>query len=96
MRTAVLILILLMLLFGAAIGYFNAQTVSFNYLAGSLEVPLIVLIMIELIVIALIGLLVYAGRVWGYRREIRGLRKQLDAAQSELKNLRSLPLRDAG
>ena len=90
LRTAALTLLLVVLLCGAAIGFFNAQTVSFNYLIGSVQVPLIVLIFGELIVVTFVGLALFAGRVWSLRLEIRGLRKRLAAMEVELKNLRSL------
>lgn len=90
LRTVVLTLLLVFLVCGAAVGFFNAQPVSFNYLVGSVELPLIVLILGELVLVTLIGLLVFAGRVWALRLEIRGLRKRLAAAEVELKNLRSL------
>ena len=90
LRTAVLTLLLIVLLSGAAIGFFNAQTVSFNYLVGSVQVPLIVLILGELILVSLTALVLFAGRVWSLRLEIRSLRKRLAAAEVELKNLRNL------
>lgn len=94
MRAFIVALVVVALLLGAAIGFFNAQTVSFNYLAGSLDLPLIALLVGELIVVAIVGLVLFYGRVFGLRREIRGLRRQLDAAETELKSLRSLPLKD--
>lgn len=90
LRTAALTLLVVILLCGAAIGFFNAQPVSFNYLIGSVQLPLIVLILGELVLVTLIGLVLFASRVWSLRLEIRGLRKRLAAAEVELKNLRSL------
>lgn len=90
LRTAVLVVLLVVLICGAAIGFFNAQRITFNYLVGSVELPLIVLIVGELILVTVIGMVAFAGRVWSLRLEIRGLRKRLAAAEVELKNLRSL------
>ena len=90
LRAASLTLLLIVLLCGASIGYYNAQRITFNYLIGSVQLPLIVLILGELVLVTLIGLVLFAGRVWSLRLEIRGLRKRLAAAEVELKNLRSL------
>lgn len=94
MRTVVLALVIVALLLGAAIGFFNAESVEFDYLAGSIKLPLIALMVGELILVAILGLVLFYGRMFGLKREIRGLRRQLDAAETELKSLRSLPLKD--
>jgi uncharacterized integral membrane protein len=94
-RAILLSLLLFVLALGAAIGFFNAQLVKFNYLVGSAEVPLISLIFGELVLITLVGLAVFASRVWGLKREIRALRKRLAAAEVELRNLRALPMGSA-
>lgn len=95
MRAFIVALVILALLLGAAIGFFNAQPVEFDYLAGEVQVPLIALLVGELIVVAALGLILFYGRLFGLKREIRGLRRQLDAAETELKSLRSLPLKDS-
>ena len=50
-RALVIGAILLVLVIGVAIGFFNAQPVSFNYLAGTLQVPLIALVVGELFLV---------------------------------------------
>ena len=89
-RAIVLALVLCLFVCGAAIGFFNVDPVRFNYLIGSVELPLITLILIELVVVTVIGLALFAGRVWTLKLEIRSLRKRLAATEDELKNLRSL------
>jgi len=90
LRAVVLGVVLFFIACGAAIGFFNVDPVRFNYLIGIVEMPLIYLLLIELAVITVIGVAVFAGRVWSLKLEIRGLRKRLAAAEVELKNLRSL------
>lgn len=90
LRAALLGVLVLMLLLGAAIGFFNTQSVTLNYLLGSVQLPLIALILSELVLLALLGLLLFAARLWSLRLEIMSLRKRLAATETELKNLRSL------
>jgi uncharacterized integral membrane protein len=89
-RAIVLGVVLLIFACGLAIGFFNIERVRFNYLVGSVELPLIYLILAELVIVTLIGLALFAGRVWTLKLEIRSLRKRLEATEAELKNLRSL------
>src|SRR5436190_23504969 len=90
LRAAVLAVVFVLFACGAAIGFFNVDTVRFNYLIGTVEMPLIYLLLIELALVTVVGLIAFAGRVWALRLEIRGLRKRLAATEVELKNLRSL------
>jgi uncharacterized integral membrane protein len=86
----------LFLVLGASIGYFNAQPVTFNYLAGQLEIPLIALIIGEFVIAVALTLLICFGRILGLKNEIRRLRKQVRDADAELKALRELPIQNAG
>jgi uncharacterized integral membrane protein len=89
-RAIVLAIVAIIFACGAAIGFYNVDRVHFNYLIGSVELPLIYLMLLELGFVTLIGLAVFAGRVWTLKLEIRGMRKRLAATEDELKNLRSL------
>ncbi len=44
LRALVIAGLIVFLVLGASIGYFNAQPVRFNYLAGEIELPLIALV----------------------------------------------------
>lgn len=92
LRVFVIAVLLVFLALGASIGYFNAQEVEFDYLAGTLRLPLIALVIGEFVVAVLLTLLICLGRMLGLKAEIRRLRKQVQAAEAELKNLRDLPL----
>lgn len=76
---------------GIAIGYFNSDPVVFNFLFGRSTQPLILLLAEVFIAAVLITLLVAATRILTLRAETKRLRKQLNDAESELKNLRNLP-----
>lgn len=77
---------------GAAISYFNWTRVTFDYLAGQVEVPLIALLLTAFLSgLAVMGLL-NLGRVWVLKRDARKLQNRLSLAETELKSLRNLPL----
>lgn len=97
MRAWLLLLLVVLPVFvlGASVGFFNGQPVRFNYLFGEVELPLIALLAGEFLVVALLTVAISMLRVLSLKTEIRGLRKQLRDVESELKNLRSIPLKDA-
>ena len=92
LRIVVLLVLLVFLFLGAAIGYFNAQEVEFDFLAGSIHLPLIALLVATFLLAVILTLLICFGRMLGLRTEIRSLRKRLSGAEAELKSLRELPL----
>lgn len=91
-RVLVIAALVVVLVLGASIGYFNAQPIRFDYLAGQVEMPLIALVIGEFVIAVLLTLLICFGRMLQLRAEIRRLRKQLLAAENELKTLRDIPL----
>jgi len=93
-RLLIIGVLLAVLVFGVAIGFYNATPVTFDYLVGQLEVPLIALVLGEFALVTLLTLLVCASRILSLRGEIRRLRRQIKDAQAELQSLRNLPLKD--
>jgi len=93
-RILVIAAILFVLALGVAIGFFNGQPVVFNYLAGSVQMSLIALVMVEFFLVALVTALLCWARIFGLKGELRRIRRQLKDAQSELQSLRNLPLKD--
>ncbi len=91
LRILLLILLLLVFLAGASLSYFNAAPVHFNYLVGSADVRLIVLLVGAVALAVVLTLLLCLLKFFALRGEIRGLRRQLRNAETELKNLRNLP-----
>jgi lipopolysaccharide assembly protein A len=92
LRSLVVLLVVAVFVIGAALGYFNSAQVDFNYLSGSTHLSLVSLIIGSFVVGALFMLLLCAVRMLGLNRDLRRLRRQLRDAETELKNLRSLPL----
>ena len=92
LRILLYMVLLAVFIAGAALGYFNATPVSFNYLFGTVELRLVVLVVFTFVLAALLTLLLCAGRILSLSGEARRLRRQLRDAETELKNLRNLPL----
>lgn len=91
-RILILIVLMIVLSLGACVGYFNAQSVEFFYLVGSIKLPLIALIIGIFLIGVALTLLLCMGRIFGLKGQVRRLRRQLLDAETELKNLRNLPV----
>ena len=85
--------LVIVLALGISIVFFNAQDVTFHYLAGTIELPLIGLLLFEMFLVALLTLAVCAGRILTLRAEIARLRRSLRDTDSELKTLRELSVK---
>lgn len=94
-RLLVLIVLLVILVLGASVGYFNAQPVRFNYLFGSAEFPLIAVLIAAFSVGIVLTIATVSARLFGMRMELGRLRKQLREAEGELRTLRNLPVGSA-
>ncbi len=93
-RILLIVLLVVVLCIGAAIGYFNAQPIHFDYLAGQIELPLIALVVVDFLLAVLLTLLVCSTRILSLKSEARRLKRQLANTEAELKNLRELSLKD--
>lgn len=92
LRALLIVVLAVVFVAGATLGYFNADPVHFNYLFGSVEVRLVVLVLFTFVAAALMTLLFCAGRLLSQSGDLRRLRRQLRDAETELKNLRNLSL----
>jgi putative membrane protein len=92
LRILITVFLLIVLVLGASIGFFNAQGVRFNYLFGEIELPLIALLILVFLFAVLLTLAVTYARMFGLRAEIRRLKGQVRSADTELKSLRNLPV----
>jgi len=91
-KTLLLVVLIVVLCLGATVGFFNAQTVEFYYLFGSAHLPLIALVIFVFVIAVVLTLALTMARIFGLKREIRRLHRQLSDSQTELRNLRDLPL----
>lgn len=89
--------IALVLLIGAGITFtvLNPQRVTLNYLLGSLELPLALLVVLMLALGAVLGLLVAGFMILRLKRDNRKLRRQSRRAGQEAANPRTLPIKDS-
>ncbi|NGY06194.1 LapA family protein [Solimonas terrae] len=91
-RLVVLVVLLVILAFGASVGYFNAQPVIFNYLFGTAEFPLIAVLIAAFSIGIVLTIAAVSSRLFSMRLELGRLRKQLREAEGELRTLRNLPV----
>lgn len=94
MRIINLIVILLFSILGLAFTVFNAAPVSIEYYFGAVNVPLSLVLVGGFSLGAFLGLAASVGMILKARREQSRLRKKLEHTEKELKNLRSLPIKD--
>lgn len=95
LRIMILLVLSAVFVLGIVIGFHNAQPVVFNYLFGSVQLPLIALIAAEFVCVVVLTLIVVMARIVALKAESLRLRRQLRAAESELSTLRNLPVKDA-
>lgn len=93
-RLLLIAVVVIVLALGVSIGYFNAQTVEFDYLAGSVSIGLIWLLLGTMSASIVLTLLVCGGRIVELKSDIRRLRRQLKNNEAELRSLRELPIKE--
>ena len=92
LRILLVLLLLAVFIGGLAVGYANATPVTFDYLFGKTELSLVALVLAVFVAAVLLTLLVCAGRILRLSADLRRARRQLRDAETELKNLRNLPI----
>ena len=91
-RLLVTLLLIATFCLGAAVSYFNWTPVTFHYLAGQSELPLIGLLLAAFVFGVLVMGLLNLARVFTLGRETRRQARQIRELEGELKSLRNLPL----
>ena len=91
-RLLLVLLLLAVFCLGLAISYYNAQPVPFDYLAGTVNLPLIGLLVCSFVLGMLLAGALNLAANWVLKRESRRLQRQLNATEVELRTLRHLPL----
>ena len=77
---------------GAAISYYNWSPVTFHYLAGQVELPMIALLFGAFLLGVIVMWLLDLARLFTLSRESRRQQRQILQLEGELKSLRNLPL----
>ena len=94
MRFFKLLFILLVMLVGAAFAVMNAENVNLNYYFGSTDLPLSVVLVAAVCVGAVLGMLAGLAGLASLKRENASLRREARLATQEVKNLRTMPMKD--
>jgi lipopolysaccharide assembly protein A len=91
-RLVVALLLVASFCLGAAISYYNWSAVTFHYLAGQAELPLIALLLGAFLVGIIVMWLLTLARTFVLSRDSRRYQRQIRELEAELKSLRQLPL----
>ncbi|MDH5444532.1 MAG: LapA family protein [Gammaproteobacteria bacterium] len=89
------ILIFLLMLTGIFFAVLNSQTVQLNYYFGVKELALSLLMILNIIIGTILGILVSAGHLLKARHDISRLKKNIQLAEKEVSNLRTIPIKDS-
>lgn len=89
------LLVVAALALGIAFGYVNFQQVTVDFLWTDARVPLVVVLVVTFVTGFGLALLLLVARLIGLRANLAKARRQLKDAQSEIRNLRSMPIHDA-
>ena len=91
-RLLVILLLVAGFCLGAAISYYNASPVTFHYLAGQVELPLIALLLGAFLLGIVVMWMLSLARAFVLSRDSRRQQRQIRELEAELKSLRDLPL----
>ncbi len=94
MRIVILFFYLLLIIFGVSFAALNASPVEVNFYFTVLKMPISVLMTAMLGVGVMVGLFLFLCRYWRLKSECRSIKNQLKLTEKEIKNLRSIPLKD--
>lgn len=93
-RFLAIVVILFVSFIGLAFAVLNAESVEVKYYLGTVSLPLALLLVITLLIGAVMGGLASIGYLLHQRQESSRLRKKLSLVETELKNLREIPIKD--
>ncbi len=94
MRLFFILIYLFLILLGVSFAALNAASVSINLYVTTVTLPISVLMTVMLGVGLVIGFLLFITRYWRLQAEHRKVKNQLKLTEKEIKNLRTIPLKD--
>ena len=94
MRLLTTIFYLILIILGVSFAALNAGSIEVSLYFTKLTMPLSILLALMLGIGILIGFLLFLYRYWRLKIDYRKLKNQLKLTESEIKNLRSIPLKD--
>ena len=95
MRIVSFILAIITVVVGVTFTLLNADTVMVNLYIGEYELPLSMLIVITLGLGILIGFIFFSAVFIKQKAEIYRLRNRMRLVETEVENLRAIPLKDS-
>lgn len=94
MKLIKLFLFLAFLLIGAAFAVLNSSTIELDYYFSVIELPLSVVLIAFMSIGAFLGVFACSSLVLKLKHENTGLKRKARLVHEEVKNLRTIPLRD--
>lgn len=94
MKIIKLILFLAFLLIGAAFAVLNSDAVRLDYYFSVMELPLSVVLIAFMSLGAVLGVFACSSILLRLKHENTGLKRKARLVHEEVKNLRTIPLRD--
>lgn len=85
---------LVLIILGIVFAALNAEQVQLNYYFGNIQLPISLVMSIALLLGACLGVLACLGMIFRSRRDMAKLKKQIEATEKEVVNLRAIPIRD--
>lgn len=89
-----IVITLFLVLAGILFAVLNSQNVQLNYYFGSRDMALSLLLIIAIIFGTLLGIFVSIGHILRTRHDISRLKKNIQLAEKEVANLRTIPIKD--
>ncbi|MDP3562675.1 MAG: LapA family protein [Legionellaceae bacterium] len=94
MRIMMIAFYLVLILIGISFAALNATSVQVNFYFTTLNMPISVFMVTMLGSGVLIGFILFMYRYWRLKVEHRKIKNQLKLTEREIKNLRTIPLRN--
>jgi putative membrane protein len=89
-----LIIFLFFLILGAAFAILNSEMVKLDYYFSFIELPLSIVLIAFMSLGALLGIFACSSLMLRLKHENNGLKRQATMVKEEVKNLRTIPIRD--
>ena len=94
MKLVKLIIFLFFLILGAAFAILNSEMVKLDYYFSFIELPLSIVLIAFMSLGALLGIFACSSLMLRLKHENNGLKHQANMVKEEVKNLRTIPIRD--
>ena len=94
MRLIMMIFYVCLMLFGVTFAALNAGSIALNLYFKTITLPIAVLIISAFACGIIVGFMIFLGRYLGLRAKHYKVKHQLQVMEKEIKNLRTIPLKD--